>query len=382
MIKPAVLHIISRPNIGGVQKLLLWLLTSKSLSQYSSAVVALSHSYDDMVNLYKENGIQFESCALPENYKHLTPSFTLNKYLWKTIRLTLFKRAIRKIKPDIVHFQQTHDIPIIDQIKIVNGLKIPWVLTLHGVHHSSNLHQPLKIIESINNSDCMLTSVSQAAMIQSEFTHNIKEEKKRVIYNGIRVNDYRNYVCESWRTRLEIPQTAIVFGSAGSFIEIKGFDIFIEAAAKIIPKNRDVHFVLVGRGPLEKELKNIVKSMGLETNFHILPFQNEIRIFLDAIDVFVLSSRVEGFSMILLEACAMEKPCIATSVGGVPEVLADKGLFVAPDSSDELANAMMTMLDLGIRQEYSRKAGKNAERFEIEMISGQYAEVYRGLLDK
>ncbi len=94
------------------------------------------------------------------------------------------------------------------------------------------------------------------------------------------------------------------------------------------------------------EVKHLVTSLGLESCVRFLGSTNRVPELLQASDIFVLPSRSEGFSNALLEAMSFELPCVATTVGGNPEVVVDgeTGFLIAPDDSDALADRTLTLL--------------------------------------
>jgi GalNAc-alpha-(1->4)-GalNAc-alpha-(1->3)-diNAcBac-PP-undecaprenol alpha-1,4-N-acetyl-D-galactosaminyltransferase len=98
--------------------------------------------------------------------------------------------------------------------------------------------------------------------------------------------------------------------------------------------------------------------------------------------VFVLSSRFEGFPVALVEALASGKPCIATPVGGVQEMVgADGARVVAPESVDGLADAMREMESPAVRAALAARGPAIARRFSIDRMAEQFAAIYERLLD-
>lgn len=134
----------------------------------------------------------------------------------------------------------------------------------------------------------------------------------------------------------------------GSFVGEKGVDILVEAAAQIAPVFPGLRLVLAGNGPAEDELRTRVGSRDLAGRTEFLGWLRGAA--LDAeyarAALFVLPSRTEGLPLALLEAMWHGVPCVATTVGAVPEILADgAGALVPPQDADALASTVQALLD-------------------------------------
>lgn len=377
--KPKILFTIGNPNIGGVQKLLLWLITSPVMENYSCRIISTITRGGPMVEVFRNNGIEFDSCAFPVKYENLTRSYTLNKYIKQLFTTLAFYRKLNSNNPDIVHFHQMKN--ILSQIKIVNTRKIPWLFTLHGQQSINIVSKHLQFVNLINNSKSLFTCVSKATIDQSDFTKDILENKKFVVHNGIKYLDYQGYKNKSQaiRSKLGIPTEAIVFGSAGSFIELKRFDIFINAACKVKENYANAYFFLAGSGPLEDDYRMIIQDNKMEKYFFIIPRVSDIREFLAEVDVFILTSRTEGVPIVLLEACAMGIPCIATEVGGIPEVFGGNVVIVQPNSTKMVSNGMLSLMKNDTRKEYSNKSISIAKSNNIDNTACNYVKLYEKL---
>ena len=149
-----------------------------------------------------------------------------------------------------------------------------------------------------------------------------------------------------WKSELGIPPGKTLVGSIGRFIEIKGYRYFVEAAIEQAKKRDNICFILAGDGPLREEYEEMIASNGIKEEFHIIPWQKDIGAFLKALDIFVLSSLNEGMGRVLVEAMFFKKPVIATSVGGVPSIIADgTGFLVEPASSKAISAAIDSIID-------------------------------------
>jgi glycosyltransferase involved in cell wall biosynthesis len=173
----------------------------------------------------------------------------------------------------------------------------------------------------------------------------------------------------------------VVFGASGRLVREKAYEVWVRAAGRLVAGSADVHFAIAGGGPLRRSLESEIARAGLKGRFHLLGFQSDVPGFLRELDVFVLSSRFEGFPLALVEALAAGLPCIATPVGGVTEMVGESGaLIVPPESEEALAEAMKTMLSPAARAASAARGPGLAERFSIDRTADQFAALYDRLL--
>ncbi|TYP58534.1 glycosyltransferase family 4 protein [Thermosediminibacter litoriperuensis] len=166
--------------------------------------------------------------------------------------------------------------------------------------------------------------------------------KIEVIYNG--VDPY--LIAKYQGNDDECRQKPVAILNISRLIPEKGVDVFLKACAILVERfsGEDIEtvFYIAGNGPLERELKDLAKGLGLEGRVNFLGFCWDIYRIVGNSDMLVLSSRSEGLSLSLLEAMAMGKPVIATDVGGNPEIVKHgvTGILVPPDNPRALAEAM------------------------------------------
>lgn len=205
------------------------------------------------------------------------------------------------------------------------------------------------------------------------------------IYNGIELNHYHPDA-ESVRIRnaWNIPRDVPLIGAVGRMVWQKGFESFIKAIPEVVQAVPDAKFVFVGDGPIKDPL--IVKSEQLNVRDRILfaGFRSDIKEVLSAVDLLVVPSLLEGFPMVTLEAMAMAKPVVATSIDGITEQITDdeNGLLVPPKDHRTLAAAILRLIQ---DKELSKKLGVSARRrveqeFSVDKMVAETEKVYLSLL--
>jgi len=180
------------------------------------------------------------------------------------------------------------------------------------------------------------------------------------------------------RSKLDIPHNKKVILNVGNlYSEIKGHRYLIEAMAHMVEKRKDVVCYIVGGGKLEKKLKNLIHSYNLQDCVKLVgskPY-DEIPIWMNACDVFVLPSLKESFGIVQIEAMACSKPVVATINGGSEEIITsdDFGLLVEPSDSHDLAEK----IDIALNKNWdTEKIISYAEQYQWDEITKQIHEIY------
>lgn len=200
----------------------------------------------------------------------------------------------------------------------------------------------------------------------------LDESKITVIGHGID--------CERFSPEGRSSSERIRIGYCGRFRREKGLKFLIEAI-----KGLDVDLVLLGSGPEEDQLKLSAQSTST-TFLNALPY-DQIHTFYKDIDIFVLPSvplpgLVEQFGFVLLEAMASEIPVIATNIGGIPEVLGDKGILVPPSDVNALKHEIKKLSENKQRRETLGKEGRTRvlENFRRVAVANKMRKVYHELI--
>jgi colanic acid/amylovoran biosynthesis glycosyltransferase len=170
--------------------------------------------------------------------------------------------------------------------------------------------------------------------------------------------------------------------SVGRLSAAKGYPVLIEAVALLRQRRRNVRLTLVGDGPERAVLEELIADHRLADCVHLVGACNHDRVadYYGASDAFVLSSFLEGLPVVLMEAMAMELPCVATWITGVPEIIENEveGLLVPPASASAIADAVERLM---ADPEAARRLGSAARRKvlasyhlgrNIERLAGEF----------
>ncbi len=146
----------------------------------------------------------------------------------------------------------------------------------------------------------------------------------------------------------------------------KGYPHFLRAARDVARNRSDVHFIIAGEGEGRRRIELFQKEFNLEQRMTLLGYREDIPNILASLSMLVLPSTAhEGIPQIILQAQAMRKPVVATTVGGIPEVVSDgeTGFLVPPANSPALAEKIMEFLsNPALRRRVGEAARKRVER--------------------
>ena len=170
-------------------------------------------------------------------------------------------------------------------------------------------------------------------------------EQYTAIFSGIDVTPYEDAVARRDETRraLGIGPEVYLVGAVGRLEPVKGFAHFIAAARIIAARLPNARFIVAGDGALASELRAQAADLGDRIQW--LGLRNDVPDLMAAMDVFVLPSLNEGMGRVLLEAGAAGTPCVAASVGGVPDIVRDgeTGILIPPRDPGALGEAVCVL---------------------------------------
>lgn len=219
-------------------------------------------------------------------------------------------------------------------------------------------------------------AVSDAVREETIRADRIDPNKVVTIPNGIEIDKLTAAKGSgSLRQSLGLDDAFPLIVTVGHIRRVKGYDMLLRAAAEVCRIHPNATFLIVGsvqEPECERDLHDLVRQFHLERNVRFLgKMENEnVWSLLKVCDVFCQPSRSEGMSNALLEAMACELPCVATAVGGTPEVLEDgrTGYTVASEDHQAAANRILRLL---ADPESARTMGRMARRVVEERFSAQ-----------
>jgi glycosyltransferase involved in cell wall biosynthesis len=385
--KAHIVHVVGTLAGAGVTNLVLGMAGCPALSNYRHSVVCAIGAQGPAKEAFQRARISAVPCAFFWPEKDPIPSYTISRWIRHSLVVTYSHRLawrLRQMQADLVHSHISSHIHL-QAHGVLRRARLPWVWTVHGRYkpEGKELARWREAGRIISEGNGCITAVSSAVSEDIKALQIAPPERIRTVYGGIDLSRFNGSVARSpeWRERRGIPNDAVLFGSVGRLVPEKAHDVFIAAAARLIRTSLAAQFVIAGEGRCRAALEADIKRLGMERHFHLIGYEADVPHFLAQLDVFVMPSRTEGLGIALLEALASGLPCIATDVGGIPEILGQAGgLLVPADSTEKLAEAMSAMLEADMREAFAAKGRKIAERFSIDDWSEKFCRIYTSLL--
>ena len=376
-----VIRIIARLNVGGPAKHVVWLTSGLKDAGFDTLLVTgkVPEGEEDMSYFADEMGVT------PRYFSEMSREISLNDAVtvWKLFRLYLRER------PDIVH---THTAKagtvgrtagflyrwLTPGVFIGKPRRCKFVHTYHGhVFHSYYGRTRTRIFLAVER---LLAKLVTDRLIVVSKQQSIEIGKKfrvgrsgqiKVIPLGLDLGLFADHASRraNFRHELCIPDHAILIGIVGRLTEIKNHRMFLNVVARLKEidpacwRQGAVRFIVIGDGGLREALEEQSVKLGLEKDVIFVGSRKDPEYFYPALDVVALTSHNEGTPLTLIEAMANARPVVATSVGGVVDLLGDvvedgpykvcrRGISVPAGDEDVFVAALSRIIrDRSLRQE-------------------------------
>lgn len=404
-----VVRIIARLNVGGPAKHVVWLTAGLQPFGFDTVLVSgiVPEGEEDMGYFATEMGVE------PHYIREMSREISLKDVntVWKLFRL--FQRE----RPDIIH---THTAKagtvgrvagflyrwLTPAVLLGQPRKCRFVHTYHGhIFHSyygafkTRLFIFIeKLLARVITDRLLVVSTQQQNEICSRFRIG-KSSQFRVVPLGLDLKAFDNAYSrrQLFRSELGVSDDVILVGIIGRLTEIKNHDLFLRSVARFkeiaVVGGPATRFVVVGDGSLRPRLERLAASLGLKDEVTFVGSRRDPQNFYPAFDIVALTSRNEGTPLTLIEAMANSRPVIATSVGGVVDLLGEplpsshnhrectRGISVQPDDEQAFAEGLVRLVqDTELRNRLGQngrdyvKANYARERL-IDDIKGLYNEL-------
>jgi len=376
-------------NIGGGEQSILLLILNMDKSLFEP--ILFYSSENDIVKQIRSEGIKTGKLpfdpAITSVYRDQVsrnPLFLLKYVYYLLAGVLLSVIYVNRYKIDILH---PHD----NLSKIIGGLggflsKVKLVTHCRDQLSGSRLDRSLGLWQMLVMDRIIAVSRRVATILPRSKTGF--RSKVRVVYNGVDLSRFLRTDGDSTpkRRELVLKSNKVVLGIIGVFDQVKGHLLLFDAL-QLLKKENGIDFqcLVVGSGREEELLRDRVREMGLTNEVSFLGFRKGIPDLMEHIDIVVIPSKREACPRVAIESMAMQVPVVATSVGGLPELIQNgrTGLLVPAGDSAALAKAICYLAENpGIRREMGKEGRKRAERYfslgnNVKMTERIYLEVMR-----
>jgi glycosyltransferase involved in cell wall biosynthesis len=380
-----VIRIIARLNVGGPAKHVVWLTAGLKDAGFDTLLVTgkVPEGEEDMSYFADEMGVT------PRYFSEMSREISLNdaKTVWKLFRLYLRER------PDIVH---THTAKagtvgrtagflyrwLTPGVFIGKPRQCKFVHTYHGhVFHSYYGRTRTRVFLAVERllarlvTDRLIVVSKQQSIEIGEVFRVGRRGQIKVIPLGLDLGLFANHASRRTKFRHElcIPDHTILIGIVGRLTEIKNHQMFLNVVARLKEidpacwRQGAVRFIVIGDGGLREDLEDQCAELGLEKDVIFVGSRKDPEYFYPALDVVALTSHNEGTPLTLIEAMANARPVVATSVGGVVDLLGEvgedgpyqvchRGISVDPGDEEAFVSALSRIIrDRSLRQELGER---------------------------
>ena len=314
---------------------------------------------------YEKEGVKVFELSLPLGvYRRALPFL-------QHLLVKLYKKAVKLVgRPDVIH---AHFYSI---AAVASVLKKKFDMPIIVTEHSSKLNRNILEISKLDvklankayqNADRVI-AVSNALAKNLKTNFNVDAE---VIHNIVDVSKFQ-YVKRE-------PKDTFTFISIGNLVQIKRFDILIEAFAKAFKDDKSVFLKIVGSGPEKEKLQSLVNQYNMVNRIILLGEvgRDKLKEIYSQGDAFVLASRSETFGVVFIEAMTTGLPVIATDCGGPSDIVNEKNGYLIPvNDKQALVDALIKMHDNAYSFNTLEISRLCMEKFSPENIANSLMEVF------
>lgn len=290
------------------------------------------------------------------------------------------RRLVRRTHAAVLHAHLFS--PAVYASLIGASTGVPVVATFHGDSDAETGGVMRKLRYRIIDRNASVVTVSQALRNRLDHLQLIEQNRVRVIHNGVDADAFASASGEPLRRELDLPAGTFLVGCVGNVREAKDYPAMLRAAAALASDHRFA-FIIAGERtePLFGELVALRDSLGLADRVTFLGFRDDVASVMAALDVLVVSSSTEGFSLAAIQAMSAGTAVVATRSGGPEEIITNgvDGLLVPTRDADALAGAIRRIADdPALRHSLTDAArGTVARRFSNEAMLDAYDTLYQ-----
>ena len=376
--KSKVIHVITKLELGGAQKVTLMTLERLPRDRYELGLVT---GPDGLLVDWATRIEGLEPVWMPSLIREVRPIQDL-KALFSMLRL------FRSEKPQIVH---THSSKA--------GILGRWAARLAGVPfifhtaHGFGFHDFQRpLVKRVYVWLERVTSKITTKLVVVSYANAEKGERNGVFQRGdwilcrdaISVTEFmqpgpRRQKLSEWG----IPNDKLVVGMIACLKPQKSPIDFVDVAARVLKENAQAHFVLAGDGELRPQVESRIEEHGIGSHFTLLGWQTDMPEVYRNLDIVVLTSLWEGLPCVFSEAMAGDLPIVATNVDGAREAIVDgeNGFLHEPHDVEGMAKSVLKLLqDPRLRQTMGNRGKSRVMEFDISTSVANLESAYRECL--
>lgn len=254
-------------------------------------------------------------------------------------------KVCQRFKPDVMHVHDAHAHTTAYLSAVLWGNTSPLVVSRRV---DFPIGSGLLSKRKYNHKNIKAIVCVSEAIKQVMLPDIINKDKLVVVHSGIDTDRFPyNAPTGKLKEKIGIAEGLRIIGNTSALAPHKDYFIFVDTARLILKERNDVHFVIIGTGPLENEIKEYIASEGLSRNFTLMGFRNDVPELLPDFDIFLITSKTEGLGTSVLDAFACHVPVVATNAGGIGEMVVHEqtGLLADVQDAHRLAQHCINLLN-------------------------------------
>jgi glycosyltransferase involved in cell wall biosynthesis len=366
-----VFHLIKGLDRGGAEKLLCEFYPCSDRARFHYGYGYFLKARAAMVADLEEAGAEV----------HCFGSANTASMMLAVARLSRFLRGWRA---DLLHCH----LPLAGVVGRIAGkmVGIPVLYTEHNLPGSYAL--PTRLLNLATWPMQQHVFAVSDAVHSSIVTSRLRGVPVRVVQNGVCTEKFSPAAVRKSeiRERLGIAASTTVVGTVAGFRRQKRLDIWLEAASLVHQHDADVCFLLVGDGRRRPEVEQKIDELDLGEITRLVGVQEDVAPYLEAMDIYLMSSDFEGLPVALLEAMSMQLPVVTTPVGGIRETVVDgrTGVLVPTGDAAALASVVLELIADQDRRQAMGNAGRERvrEHFSLARAVRETESVYTRVLQQ
>lgn len=292
-------------------------------------------------------------------------------------------RVAREIGPDVLHLHGgTASYGLLAAFCLRRASK---VIEVHDAPQSGRMARGNQAVERFFARHLRFHPLvhSSAVRVDTARAWGIDEATVRTIPLGIDTDVFVPDAAGRARARamLKVPPHVPLVTYVARMVPEKRPHLFLETARRVLAARADVHFALVGGGAGLNEARMAVRQLGIKENVRVAGYVDDLGSVYQASDIFLSTSRYEGFGLAIAEAMAAGVAVVATRVGGVGDVVGDAGILEPSADADRLAAHVLSLLADPARRQAFAAAGLERVRtyMDVRVTTHEFEEFYRSL---
>ncbi len=357
-----ILLCITGLGMGGAEKIVTSLADAFAAKGHE---VLIAHMVGAAVVLPTNPSIQVVSLSVTSKISTVSAFFKL-------------RRLILVFQPDVVHSHLVHANILARLCRLATPMA-RLISTAHTTNEGGKLRMlAYRLTDSLAD---MSTNVSEEAVASYVKAKAVKPGRILAVHNGIATDKFSFNSAARARIRQEllVHDNCRLILAVGRLHESKDYPNLFHALTHLPVNGLTYQVCIVGDGSLRVNLEALAEQLGIADCVRFLGERSDVPDLMSAADVFVLSSALEGFGLVVAEAMACERVVVATACGGVQEVLGEVGYLVKPKDRKALAQALQTALRLpAIKSAALGRAARQrvVDKFSLDTMAEKWLQLY------